>query len=164
MAYTGFDGVFVAVPDRGPFDGRTDVPYRDRAHYVHLAVDPTAAFPNIRTTLLDTVFLNANGNADLVGSSADFDARFDPEGAAVSSLGTFFVSDEYGPAILEFNRNGHLLRRIPVPDKFLIANPSGDVDRDGNSLELYPVNTSGRQANRGMEGLTISPDGRSCLG
>jgi hypothetical protein len=165
LAYTGFDGVFVAVPDRGPFDGRTDVAYRDRVHYVHLAVDAAAAFPNIRTTLLDTVFLRASGHADLVGSSADFDARFDPEGAAVSRSGSVFISDEYGPAILEFNRNGHLLRRVPVPAKFLIGNLSGDVDADGNSLELYPaLNVSGRQANRGMEGLAISPDGRYLFG
>ena len=157
--------MFLAVPDRGPFDGRTDVPYRDRAHYVHLAVDTGAAFPNIRTTLLDTVFLKARHNQDLVGSASDFDARFDPEGAAFSRTGSFFVSDEYGPAILEFNLWGRLLRRITVPAKFLIANPSGDVDPDGNSLELYPaLNTSGRQANRGMEGLTISPDGRYLFG
>jgi len=165
LAYTGFDSVFVAVPDRGPFDGRTDVPYRDRVHYVHFAIDGGAAFPNIRTTLLDTVFLKATGNQDLVGSSADFGARFDPEGASVSGAGSFFISDEYGPAILEFNRLGHLLHRVAVPDKFLIANPSGNVDADGNSLELYPaLNTSGRQANRGMEGLAISPDGRHLFG
>lgn len=165
LAYTGFANVFLAVPDRGPFDGRTDVPYRDRAHYVHLAVDTGAAFPNIRTTLLDTVFLKARHNQDLVGSASDFDARIDPEGAAFSRTGSFFVSDEYGPAILEFNLWGRLLRRITVPAKFLIANPSGDVDPDGNSLELYPaLNTSGRQANRGMEGLTISPDGRYLFG
>jgi hypothetical protein len=165
LAYTGFNDVFVAVPDRGPFDGRTDVPYRDRIHYLHLAIDTAAAFPNIRTTLLDTMFLRATGHSDLVGSSADFEHRFDPEGAAVSRSGSFFISDEYGPAILEFNRQGHLLRRITVPQKFLIDNPSGDVDADGNSLELYPaLNVSGRQANRGMEGLAISPDGRYLFG
>jgi hypothetical protein len=109
--------------------------------------------------------MKGEGNQDFVGSSAAFDWRFDPEGVAVARSGGFFVSDEYGPAINEFNRQGHLLRRIPVPAKFLIANPSGDVDGDGNSLELYPaLNTSGRQANRGMEGLAISPDGRYLFG
>lgn len=48
---------------------------------------------------------------------------------------------------------------------FLIANPSGEVDSAGNSLELYPTfNISGRQANRGMEGLAITPDGRYLVG
>jgi len=170
LAYTGFNGVFIAAPDRGPFDGRTDVPYRDRVHYLHLAVNtsapPNINFPNITTTLLDTVFLTGTANLDLVGRSSDFDDRFDPEGAAVGVDGTFFISDEYGPAILQFNRQGHLLRRVAVPSKFLISNPSGDVYSDGTtSLELDPsLNTSGRQANRGMEGLAISPDGRYLFG
>jgi hypothetical protein len=57
-----------------------------------------------------------------------------------------------------------------VPPKFLLAappagNPSGAVDANGSSLELYPAfNVSGRQANRGMEGLAITPDGRTLVG
>ena len=171
LAYTGFANLFLAVPDRGPFDGRTDVPYRDRAHYIHLAVDtsapPNIHLPNIHTTLLDTVFLKERHNHDLVGSVFDFDARFDPEGAVFSHRGTFFVSDEYGPDILEFTLWGRLVRRIKVPAKFLIANPSSAVyPFDGTtSFELDPSqNASGRQANRGMEGLTISPDGRYLFG
>jgi hypothetical protein len=57
------------------------------------------------------------------------------------------------------------VRRIKVPAKFAIANPTGQVYSDGTSFELDPSqNTSGRQANRGMEGLTISPDGRYLFG
>lgn len=170
LAYTGFDDVFLTIPDRGPFDGRTDIPYLDRFHFMHFGVTAPSgnATPGVITaTLLDTRMMKAPGNEDLVGSSADFDHRFDPEGTAISKDGTFFVSDEYGPYINEFNRQGHLLRRIPVPAKFLIANPTGDVySQDGStSTELDPsLNTSGRQANRGMEGLAISPDGRYLFG
>src|SRR5262245_39198616 len=32
LTYTGFNNVFLATPDRGPFDGRTDIPYLDRFH------------------------------------------------------------------------------------------------------------------------------------
>src|SRR6188472_4090913 len=67
LAYTGFDNVFLAVPDRGPFDGRTDVPYQDRFHFMHITVDRTAAFPNIRSVLLNTRMMVAPGNEDLVG-------------------------------------------------------------------------------------------------
>lgn len=165
LVHTGFDNVFLAVPDRGPFDGRTDVPYLDRFHFLHLVVSTAAAFPNIQATLLDTRFLTGEGHQALAGDSSVFAERFDPEGVAIGADGSFFISDEYGPHILQFNRQGHLLRRIQVPDRFLIANPSGDVDSDGNSLELYPgFNTSGRQANRGMEGLSITPDGRYLFG
>jgi hypothetical protein len=114
---------------------------------------------------VDTRFLKNEFNQDLVGSSSAFDTRFDPEGVRVSREGTFFVSDEYGPFVFEFDRQGHLLRRMPVPAKFLISTPSGDIDGDGNSLEIYPSkNTSGRQANRGMEGLAITPDGGKLVG
>lgn len=176
VTYTGFDNVFLAVPDRGPFDGRTNVPYFDRFHFLHITVNPEASFPNIKTVLLDTRFLQGERNRHFVGDAYAFDTanpraarRFDPEGVSVSIFGNFFVSDEYGPYINEFDRRGHLLRRIRVPERFLLdpaaGHPSGDLDGDGNSFELYPsFNVTGRQANRGMEGLTITPNGRTLVG
>jgi hypothetical protein len=169
LAYTGFDNVFLAVPDRGPFDGRTDVPYLDRFHFMRLSLTgSTFAYPsqpNVQMKLLDTQFLKTFLGQNFVGDSSNIDRRFDPEGASVSRLGNFFVSDEYGPFINEFSRQGRLIRRIRVPEKFLIEHPTGDVDSAGNSLELYPDhNTSGRQANRGMEGLAITPNGRYLVG
>ena len=176
VTYTGFNNVFLAVPDRGPFDGRTNDPYLDRFHFLHITVNTQAAFPNIKSVLLDTRFLKDERNRHLVGDAYAFDTttpraarRFDPEGVAVSILGNFFVSDEYGPYILEFGRAGHLLRRIPVPERFLLdpiaGHPSGDLDSNAASLELYPsFNVTGRQANRGMEGLTITPNGRMLVG
>jgi len=172
LTYTGHDNVFLAVPDRGPFDGRTTpgVPYLNRFHFLHMVVDVGVPFPNIRTTLLDTRFLRSE-NKRLVGDAYAFDKdplttlRFDPEGVRVSRDRTFFVSDEYGPNVFEFDRDGYLIRRLPVPSKFLIARASGDVDEAGNSIELYPNNnTTGRQANRGMEGLALTPDGRFLVG
>jgi hypothetical protein len=177
ISFTGHDNVFLAVPDRGPFDGRTNEPYLDRFHFLHIAVDPAAPFPNISTTLLDTRFLKNERHQNFVGDASAFDAanplatrRFDPEGVAIGGDGTFFVSDEYGPYIFRFDRHGHLRTRIPLPAKFLLAgppagNPSGDVDAGGNPLELYPAfNVFGRQANRGMEGLAITPDGHMLVG
>ncbi|MEQ1946214.1 MAG: esterase-like activity of phytase family protein [Bryobacteraceae bacterium] len=176
LTYTGYGNVFLAVPDRGPFDGRTNLPYLDRFHFLRMTVDtnilPSSGTLNINWKLLDTDFLTNEARQNLVGDSSAFNTtnplrnlRFDPEGVAISREGTFFVSDEYGPFIYEFSRSGRLIRRIPVPAKFLIANPSGDLDGSGNSLELYPANNiSGRQANRGMEGLTITPNGRYLIG
>ena len=185
VTYTGFDNVFLAAPDRGPFDGRTDIPYLDRFHFLHVKLDttknPNTGVLNITSTLLDTRLLRIQGNKNLLGSSSAFDTlnpaaslRFDPEGVVVTPTGTFIISDEYGPYVYEFNKQGQLVRRIPVPAKFLISNPTGDVNENGDSLELYKFpfdvngktygNNSGRQANRGMEGLAITPDGRYLVG
>jgi hypothetical protein len=185
LAYTGHDNVFVAVPDRGPFDGRTDVPYLDRFHFMHITIDTSVTFPpaarqsNIHVTLLDTRLFKGPGNTNFVGDAYAFSTtdplatlRFDPEGVRVGPAGTFFVSDEYGPYVREFNRQGQLIARLGVPSKFLLADPpagnqSGDINNvtDAASLELTPANNStGRQANRGMEGLAITPDGTRLVG
>ena len=176
FTYTGHDNVFLGVPDRGPFDGRTDVPYPTRFHFFHMTVDTSKPFPNIKTTLLDTRFLKGTGNTSFVGDAyafgdTDTETRFDPEGARVDRDGNFYVSDEYGPYIRKFNRQGHLLARITVPDRFLLdpvsGHKSGDINNpvDAASLELTPANNiTGRQANRGMEGLAITPDGKTIVG
>ena len=165
ISYTGHDNVFIAAPDRGPFDGLTDVPYLDRFYFLHITTDLGAAFPNIRTVLLDTRFLKNQNGENFVGAAGSFvvndelaTLRLDPEGIRVSPHGTFYISDEYGPYLFEFNRQGHLLRRIEIPSKFFISTPSADPN-----AELL-ANTAGRQGNRGMEGLAISPDGTTLFG
>jgi hypothetical protein len=177
LTNTGYDNVFVATPDRGPFDGRTDVPYLDRFHLLRIVTDAKAAsFPNITTTLLDTRFLIDEQKRNFVGDAYAFDTadpsgtlRFDPEAVVMGRRGTILISDEYGPYVREFDRHGRLLRRIALPSKFALdpetGTPSGDLDSGGNSMELYPaLNVTGRQANRGMEGLAITPDGRTLVG
>jgi hypothetical protein len=165
LAYTGHDNVFISAPDRGPFDGLTDVPYLDRFHFLHITTDIGAPFPNIDTLLLDTRLLKNEAGRTFLGAAGAFDAnsefatlRLDPEGIRVGYNGTFYISDEYGPYVFEFDRQGHLLRHIAVPSKFFIDHPSADPN-----AELLG-NTSGRQANRGMEGLAISPDGTTIFG
>jgi hypothetical protein len=51
VTYTGHDNVFIAVPERGPSVGLTDVPYLDRFYLLHITTDVGASFPNIRKTL-----------------------------------------------------------------------------------------------------------------
>src|SRR6201988_5340331 len=133
ITYTGHDDVFLAAPDRGPFDGLTDIPDIDRFYFLHITTNVGEPFPNITTTMLDTRFFKNESNQLLVGAAGSFVAgndfatlRFDPEGIRVSPDGTFYVSDEYGPYIFQFDRQGHLLRRISLPAKYAIANPSCD--------------------------------------
>ena len=73
VTYTGSDGVYLAAPDRGPFDGRTDVPYRDRVHLLRISLDVKTSFPNIKTTLLDTRLLKDERHQPLVGDAYAFD-------------------------------------------------------------------------------------------
>lgn len=150
LTYTGHDNVFIAAPDRGSFDGLTDVPYLDRFYVLHITTDVDAPFPNIQTRLLDTRFLKNESGEHFVGAAGSFADGLDPEGIRVTPQGTFFVSDEYGPYIFEFNRQGRLIRRLTIPSKFAITNPSADPND-----ELLD-NDAGRRANRGMEGLAIS--------
>ena len=88
------------------------------------------------------------------------DARLDSEGIRVSNDGlTVFVSDEYGPYVYQFLRfNGERIRTFKLPADFFVANP-----KPVGSDEIAD-NTSGRTANKGMEGLAITPDGRTLVG
>ncbi len=87
-------------------------------------------------------------------------ARLDPESIRVSNDGlTVFISDEYGPYVYQFNRiTGQRIRSFTLPPKFAVTNlsPVGNTEISGN--------TSGRVANKGMEGLAITPDGRTLVG
>lgn len=163
VAYTGIGDYFVAVSDRGPFDGVTDPAYADRFHIFRFALN--IATKTVTPTLTDTRLLRNRVGESFVGLASAFDTaqpwktmRFDPEGVRVSRDGSLFISDEYGPYIYEFTRRGRLLRKLPLPNRYLIDSPSADAN-----LELS-LNTKGRQANRGMEGLAIAPDGRALFG
>jgi Esterase-like activity of phytase len=86
--------------------------------------------------------------------------RLDPEGIRVSNDGrSVFVTDEYGPYLYQFDRSsGVRLRSYSLPAKFAVTNlsPIGNTEISGN--------TSGRVANKGMEGLALTPDGRTLVG
>lgn len=88
------------------------------------------------------------------------DARFDTESIRVSNDGfSVFISDEYGPYIYQFNRlTGLRVRTFQLPDLFYVPNlrPVG--------ADEISSNTVGRTANKGMEGLAITPDGRTLVG
>ncbi|MEO8483905.1 MAG: esterase-like activity of phytase family protein [Acidobacteriota bacterium] len=88
-------------------------------------------------------------------------ARLDPEGIRVSNdWQDVFVTDEYGPYVYQFDRQtGRRTRVYTLPSKFAVANQSST-----EALEFSPNNTAGRVANKGMEGLAITPDGRTLVG
>ena len=106
-------------------------------------------------------FTGRSDNFDPDRSSADsFDARLDAESVRVSNDGlSVFISDEYGPYVYQFFRpTGERIRSFRLPDEFYVAHP------DTTTTTEQAENTSGRVPNKGMEGLAITPDGRTLVG
>ena len=165
ITWTGFEDLYLATPDRGPASGAAS--YKDRAYLLRLPVPPQPPTPpESRAADLRPMLLVNERGENFTGLSSAFDPtgspaslRLDPEGVRLGAQGTFFVSDEYGPYIYQFDAKGERVQAIKVPDKFLINSPNTD-----GTLELPPGNTKGRQSNRGMEGLAISPDGGKLYG
>ncbi len=71
---------------------------------------------------------------------------YDSEGLVAMPDGTFWVSDEYGPFITHFDSTGKAISRLSPLDGSL------------------PAELQNRLPNRGMEGLTITPDGTMLVG
>lgn len=88
------------------------------------------------------------------------DARLDSEGIRLSNDGLrVYISDEYGPYVYEFSRLlGVRLRSFKLPAHLFVSTLSS---MGANEISM---NTSGRVANKGMEGLAITPDGRTLVG
>jgi len=114
--------------------------------------------------------INGNGRYYFTGRSDNFgagnsgnpnNARLDPEAVRVSRDGrSAFVSDEYGPYVYQFDRaTGERIRSYTLPGNLYVANLS-PVGKN----EDTPANTSGRVYNKGMEGLAITPDGKTLVG
>ncbi len=106
-------------------------------------------------------FTGRSDNFDPKHNSGDpNDARFDTEGMRISNDGRrVYISDEYGPYVYEFDRElGVRLRSFALPASFFVSDlsPVGATE--------ISANTSGRTANKGMEGLAITPDGRTLVG
>jgi hypothetical protein len=74
----------------------------------------------------------------------------DSEGLAALSDGSFWVGDEFGPALVHFDASGRMTRRL-LPAK------ADDSDAEVAGL---PQIASRRQLNRGFEALAVSPDER----
>ena len=70
----------------------------------------------------------------------------DSEGLAVMADGSFWTSDEYGPWLTKFNSSGTMLERVGPFETNAMGHKIPSVFRN-------------RFANRGMEGLTVTPNG-----
>ena len=147
-----------ALSDRGPGGGT--LRYETRVHRFKLDIDRrTGAISDFR--ILKTIIFRKGGSAldgfapELAG---ELGLALDPEGIVINPrTGHLLVSDEYGPSLLEFNREGRLVRRYELPANVLPRDPATGVVNHASDVG----NTAGKRTNRGFEGLAISPDGRT---
>ena len=106
-------------------------------------------------------FTGRSDNFDASKPSTDAaDARLDPESIRVSRDGqSVFISDEYGPFVYQFDRaSGKRIRSYTLPANLAVTLLSSQGNTEISS------NTVGRIANKGMEGLAITPDGHTLVG
>ena len=105
---------------------------------------------------------DANGNVIVENMNLPFDESNNPiklddygldgEGLVALSDGTFWISDEYGPHIVHFNADGVEIGRINA------------FSEDTRNTFTLPAEFANRRANRGMEGLAITPDENTLVG
>lgn len=160
LYYDRDNNLYYGLADRGPGGGT--ISYDTRVQKFSLDIDPnTGAIANF--TLLETIAFTQNGEnfnglnpTVLNGNPGVLGLSLDPEGFAVAPNGNFYVSDEYGPSVYEFAPNGSFIRAFETPSNLIPRTASGPDYVAGR-----PTITSGRQDNRGFEGVTLSPDGSS---
>ncbi len=113
---------------------------------------------------------NTDGKYHFTGRSDAYDpkknscnpanGRLDSESIRVSNDGkSVFISDEYGPYLYQFDRaTGKRVKAFDLPANLcaphLFATKKAEISG----------NKTGRTANKGMEGLAITPDGKMLLG
>lgn len=193
LAWAG-GNTFLALPDRGPnatnwnatLDNTTSYIPRFNTVTLNLSATVTGGVYNysLTPTLTSTTLLysstalnygavtpsiNTAGKYYFSGRSDNFaagnslnsnNARLDPEAIRVSNDGkSVYISDEYGPYVYQFNRaTGERTNVYSLPSAFAANNLSsqGALEISGNS--------AGRLANKGMEGLAITPNGKTLVG
>jgi hypothetical protein len=148
------------LSDRGPGGGT--ISYNTRVQRFSLDVNKsTGAIANFKieeTVLFREGGLSFNGLAPSPAAPSVLGLSLDPEGFVVlPKNGNFLVSDEYGPSVYEFAPNGNFIRSYSVPSNVV---PKAGSNVDYNALPTPGIQTAGREVNRGLEGLAVTPDGR----
>jgi hypothetical protein len=160
----GSDSVFYGLTDRGPnVDGPNGTKVEPLPSF-DPAIGEFTLGADGQAVLLKTIPLRAkdgspmngleNTVADAGETITDMSGNvlpkspngLDSEGLVAARDGTFWVSDEYGPFIVHFDRTGKEISRLSPYDGTL------------------PAELKFREPNKGMEGLTITPDGRTLVG
>jgi hypothetical protein len=182
-----YSGTLFTQPDRG-YNAVGTTNYVPRFNKITVAFTPAPAGSTAQTqvglTLADTIkFTESDGTpmtsldptsagtgtrAGLPAMPQAFNGRLalDAEGIVVNADGSIWVSDEYGPYIFRFTADGRLISAIRPPEAITPKRNGADSFASNNpgpgQAAPVPANpTTGRQNNQGLEGLSVSPDGRT---
>ncbi|MCH9768607.1 MAG: esterase-like activity of phytase family protein [Actinomycetia bacterium] len=164
-AVPGNPNQIYGLTDRGPnVDGRTDnekvVPVTDYspqivrytladgiAHEEQVIVLKDPHGHPLNGLVVDVGDTGGETMVDIYGNPMpNSDRGLDSEGLVALEDGTFWVADEYGPFVIHFDANGVEIERLSPYDGSL------------------PGELAMRDPNRGMEGLTVTPDGSTLVG
>lgn len=158
IVYDAKNDVYLSLSDRGPGDGT--LPYRPRIAVLKITQEGETLLPKLIETI---IFKDAQGKAmtGLIPNDPNSDLPtmkdgrtcIDPEALALTKDGRLFVTDEYGPFLYEFKRDGTMIRRITLPAEFLPKEASGKVNYTDKANLV-----SGRAINQGPEGMCLLPD------
>lgn len=165
IAYTGQGNTYIACDDRGPSDGAVAFPCRVQVLNISVEQARDARW-SMHITCDATHLLRTTRGEPFIGASSAFNPanpaaslRLDPEGIRVLPDGSLLISDEYGPWLDRFAPDGQHLQRLAPPPYFRNAGEGASIEG-----ELPPRSTTGRQPNRGMEGLAVTPEGLRAFG
>ena len=182
-----YAGTFYMQPDRG-YNNPNTTNWRARFFTLAITFRPTllgaSAQNQVGITVSDTTLLTeadgtpftaldttTNGTGSRPGFPPlpqAFNGRLsiDAEGIVRLPDGSFFISDEYGPYIYKFSADGRLQSAVRPPAAVIPQRNGADSFASNNPgpnqpppAPLDPV--TGRQNNQGLEGLTLSPDGKT---
>ncbi|MDJ0660693.1 MAG: esterase-like activity of phytase family protein [Crocosphaera sp.] len=176
LYFEGFNGNnlrFVTHPDRGPlpfplpnlqpeivrFDldiTSNNITIIDRINlFKSDGVTPLSVLPNLQAGEQGTAYTDQFG-VDLLGNSLPNDPLgADLEGIVIDSRdNSFWMVDEYRPAIYHFDELGTLLNRfIPMGTAAAVNEPLGTF-----GTEIIPSVYAQRRANRGFEAVALNKD------
>ncbi|SDD16938.1 Copper amine oxidase N-terminal domain-containing protein [Paenibacillus sp. UNCCL117] len=176
------DNVFYSTADRGP-NGEVPVDGEVRRTFPLSSYTPSIYKIQVdkgEIKILETIPLKVNGvdpvsqTANITGLSNvasrdekpyDKEAKtllsYDPYGLDIEGIAynakddTFWISEEYGPSIVQVKRDGTIIQRIvPAGMKELLDSPAVPL------VDTIPAAYLNRRSNRGMEAVGITPDGK----
>ncbi|WP_265594706.1 lamin tail domain-containing protein [Haloferula sp. BvORR071] len=185
-----FHGTFNVLPDRGFNSGTIFSNYAARVHRVDFNFTPyTGAAPVAQTqitpsyidttkfTYLDngvekfTTGFNPDGTSTLFGQTVGTATAANGPGGAQTKLlsidaealylfpdGSGYIGDEYGTYIARFNPDKQITGLTQLPTAAQPFKPAGTPNYDS----VNPP-ASGRRNNQGLEGVSVTPDGKRLL-